>query len=639
MTRWSTIACGTCAFAAISTMSSAPAGADVAYVDDDAPAGGDGSSWETAYDSLHDALADPTAGEIRIGQGSYPAHGSDPGVHYKVERDAQVWRGAYAGYGAPDPDVRDVAKYDTVLEGDITGDDESGMIENNSRLLVQVVNSDDVELDGLVFARAWGWEVGALSLVQSTVTIRDCTFLSNRGNDTNGGAAHVNPSSEATFTDCRFVTNTANEGPGGGLVIEGEAAVEGCTFDGNVASSGGGAINVADGALATMFGCTFVGNVADGSGGAVGNDGFTEIAESSFLGNEAGGWGGAIESTSTSGILWLTACTLDGNLAVDNGGALAVAASIVTACTLTNNSAADAGGAIYHTGSSGFALKLEDCLVEGNSAATNGGGIGGIGPLILIRDDIRLNATDGDGGGISIRRVVIDGGTIADNEAGGDGGGLWCDLSARLTGAHVVGNVAQNGGGIWAIGADFTACTIRDNEAAMFGGGAYLEESVVHASVFEENLTGTSGGGLTVAGGFSIEGSILRSNVATTKRGAGVFAASGAVDIANSMVQENVSPLPGGGVTFASAGGSMTGVAFCGNAPTDAEGPFDDLGGNQFLADCVDGDANGDGVVDITDLLEVLSTWGPCVGACPADLDHDEQVAVSDLLLVLAGWS
>ena len=49
------------------------------------------------------------------------------------------------------------------------------------------------------------------------------------------------------------------------------------------------------------------------------------------------------------------------------------------------------------------------------------------------------------------------------------------------------------------------------------------------------------------------------------------------------------------------------------------------------------GDVDGNGSVDISDLLAVISDWGPCQG-CQADLDADGQVGVEDLLRVLADW-
>jgi len=53
---------------------------------------------------------------------------------------------------------------------------------------------------------------------------------------------------------------------------------------------------------------------------------------------------------------------------------------------------------------------------------------------------------------------------------------------------------------------------------------------------------------------------------------------------------------------------------------------------------CIPGDATGDGIVDVLDLLAVLNAWGDCPG-CPEDLTGDGVVDVLDLLQVLANWS
>ncbi|MHC5115262.1 MAG: FG-GAP-like repeat-containing protein [Planctomycetota bacterium] len=52
----------------------------------------------------------------------------------------------------------------------------------------------------------------------------------------------------------------------------------------------------------------------------------------------------------------------------------------------------------------------------------------------------------------------------------------------------------------------------------------------------------------------------------------------------------------------------------------------------------IPGDIDGDGTVDINDLLLLLGDWGPCPG-CAADLDGDDVVGINDLLLLLANWS
>ena len=50
------------------------------------------------------------------------------------------------------------------------------------------------------------------------------------------------------------------------------------------------------------------------------------------------------------------------------------------------------------------------------------------------------------------------------------------------------------------------------------------------------------------------------------------------------------------------------------------------------------GDVDGDGDVDVVDLLLVLSTFGPC-GGCAADLNGDGMVDVVDIIAVLSHWT
>ena len=49
-------------------------------------------------------------------------------------------------------------------------------------------------------------------------------------------------------------------------------------------------------------------------------------------------------------------------------------------------------------------------------------------------------------------------------------------------------------------------------------------------------------------------------------------------------------------------------------------------------------DVDGDGVVGVQDIIDVVLAWGPCGKACPADVDGNNAVDVNDLVAVLLAW-
>ncbi len=50
-------------------------------------------------------------------------------------------------------------------------------------------------------------------------------------------------------------------------------------------------------------------------------------------------------------------------------------------------------------------------------------------------------------------------------------------------------------------------------------------------------------------------------------------------------------------------------------------------------------DLNGDGLVNVTDLVAIITNWGPCGDPCLADINGDGQVNVTDLIAVITAWS
>ena len=112
----------------------------VVFVDDDAPPAGDGTTWTTAFRFLRDALDNAVAGdEIRVAQGTYTPDLDEGGNVTPGDRlstfqllDDVAIRGGYAGLGEPDPDARDVELHETILTGDLLGNDDPDPIGSGS---------------------------------------------------------------------------------------------------------------------------------------------------------------------------------------------------------------------------------------------------------------------------------------------------------------------------------------------------------------------------------------------------------------------------------------------------------------------------------------------------------------------------
>ena len=55
------------------------------------------------------------------------------------------------------------------------------------------------------------------------------------------------------------------------------------------------------------------------------------------------------------------------------------------------------------------------------------------------------------------------------------------------------------------------------------------------------------------------------------------------------------------------------------------------------------GDVNGDEVVDVNDLIELIQAWGPCPPEpdtlCPADIGGNGVVDVNDLVVLIESWT
>ncbi len=365
----------------------------ILYVDADAPGANNGASWTNAFKYLQDALAaaaaNPHVTEIRVAQGTYePDQGAgqtprNREAAFELVNGVAV-KGAYAGFGEPNPDARDIANYETILSGDLNGDDvvvadvcdlrgEASRSENSYHVVVwegvsHTEFDDDTALDGFTVTGGnaneggYGYQSvgGGIYAAHGggNPTVSNCRIVGNAAES--GGAIF---GLDGPIVDCVITNNAAWNGGGlsyctglikrctmqnnyaehdGGAIYlwEGDPQIEDCTISNNIADYGGGMF-IAD-AEPVLVDCTFRDNSAV-AGGAACADHFDNAAHPvfigcRFIGNNANLGGGMHSYASYSR---LTNCIFSGNLA-EEGGAMAYYSrdwAQMVNCTFAGNSA------------------------------------------------------------------------------------------------------------------------------------------------------------------------------------------------------------------------------------------------------------------------------------------------------------
>jgi len=195
----------------------------------------------------------------------------------------------------------------------------------------------------------------------------------------------------------------------------------------------------------------------------------------------------------------------------------------------------------------------------------------------VIKDLVITGGSNYDGGGIWCYNSTptISNCTIMDNTANYFGGGILCDNSnPTISNCTIEGNTTYSqGGGIYCYydsNPTISGCTISGNTAYSQGGGIFCYDSnpTITGCTFTSNMPDT------------IVGDFNTSEPAST---------TGACCVSSGCHALTEDACAGMGGTWLGEGGS------CDNCP----------------ASCM-GDTDGNGVVNIEDLLNMLGSWGPC---------------------------
>ena len=364
---------------------------EIFYVDDSATGTNNGTSWENAFNYLQDALSAADYGdEIRIAQGTYkPDQGANVtsgnrAATFQLKNGVTI-KGGYAGFSTPDPELRNIELYETILSGDLAGNDspvatadlltEPTRSENSYNVII-VYNADDsLTLSGLTISGGTGngteWPYdragGALLAANVTCIIENCSFKNNSTTES-GGAISCN-SSSPKFIDCIFSQNLASNGPGSHC-SNSSVSFSNCTFQANISLDGATALNLSE-SSATISNCLFENNTSTSNNYMaieLWHDSST-ISDCIFRNNI----GHSIDVNDSPGSI-IDNCEFSYNSTIDdNGAAIHIWDSQpVIKNSLFNNNSAQYGGAI-HIGNS--FVQIFSCVFVENSAVAGGGAI------------------------------------------------------------------------------------------------------------------------------------------------------------------------------------------------------------------------------------------------------------------------
>jgi hypothetical protein len=296
------------------------------FVKADAVGFNNGSNWQDAYADLQYALAVAEAGdEIWVAAGTYtPGEPGDRTVTFELKRGVAIY-GGFTGFET-DHLERDPARYVTVLNGDLLGND------------LEVAEPQDLQ--------------------------REPTRADNSYHVVTG-----NKADETSILDGFVITggnaNGSGHSNGGGMInvsstggsLPADPTVVNCTFHGSLASRRGGGV-YSSGGSPIFVNCTFLrnhvlgsANIPDGGGGMYNLNASPKVQDCTFRRNTTGGRGAGMYNS--GGSQTIIRCLFKENEAFISysddtrvgGGILSLGSTtVIRECVFAENSAANGGG-------------------------------------------------------------------------------------------------------------------------------------------------------------------------------------------------------------------------------------------------------------------------------------------------------
>jgi hypothetical protein len=280
----------------------------VLFVDPDATGANNGLSWVNALNYLQDALSEAVSGdEIRVADGVYKPDqgvGITPGDRTATFQliNGVVIKGSYGGVGEPDPNVRDIGLYETILSGDLYGNDVD--VNEPLDLWNEATRSDN------------SYHVVIGDGTDGTAVLDGFTIIGGSANGSSGslikGGGMYNHSGSPTLVSLTFTKNFSTQIGGGMYNSDGSSPIlTSCTFKSNYSLAGGGILNELS-SNPRLYNCIFSQNWANSAGGGMANGSSSPtMTNCTFSSNSASQRGGGVDNFSSNPVL--TNCILWGD--------------------------------------------------------------------------------------------------------------------------------------------------------------------------------------------------------------------------------------------------------------------------------------------------------------------------------------
>lgn len=314
---------------------------------------------------------------------------------------------------------------DTVFtDNTVTGEDSGGAVYADQVASVTITNS--------TFTGNYSYYYGGAVATKrgQTLVVSGSTFIDNEAKNEEGGALYVDHFVSVTVVDSTFTDNRAEDDDGGAVFVRStpHVTIERSTFSGNFGDTGGGAVQIdTSGGVVLVRDSVFSENRANSAGGAVAfnadSSSSVTVDHSVISDNTATGIGGGLYvDMYSTGDLTVSNSTISGNSGSRGGGMVVDSPGtvVVTASTLDGNTATDQGGGLNvdtssDAGASG-SVTITNSTISGNTAGSAGGGVAvtystsayvddqTTPPLSVLQSTITGNtATAGAGIGVSDR--------------------------------------------------------------------------------------------------------------------------------------------------------------------------------------------------------------------------------------------